>query len=100
MIEVVIQYVLSPVMAAGAGFLVYLAKERRSTDNSCATGIMLLLRREIIDLHKKHVIDGDPIDKDEFTNISEVYSCYKALGGNSLADKLYHELDEIKITEA
>ena len=99
MLETIIQYIILPIIAAGVGYLVVAAKDQKKKDGSTASGIMLLLRRELFDLHKKFVINGDTMERDDYENIVEVYECYKALGGNSMADKLYRELDELKISE-
>ena len=99
MIETIIQYILSPIIVALVGYVVYLLKEQKAGDDRRAKGIMLLLRRELINSHNQYVIKGETLGREEYEDIVEVYECYKALGGNSMADKLYKEIDELKITE-
>lgn len=94
MITFIIQYILSPVILAFTGYMTWLLQHNKRTGDANATGTMLLLRREIIEDHRRFILDGEPMSADEFAYINEVYNAYKGLNGNGMADKLYAELEK------
>ena len=98
-IQTLIQYIASPLAVAAFGYIIHILKDQRKGDKAASSGIMLLLRRELYDMHKKFVLRDDKFTRDDYSNVVEVYECYKALGGNSTADKLYEELDDLEIME-
>ena len=88
----ILEYVVSPILVAGLGYIVWLLQLSKKTGDANATGTMLLLRREIIDDHRRFLIEGEAMTPDDFAYIDEVYQAYKALKGNGMADKLYNEI--------
>lgn len=96
MILPIIEYIVSPILVAGLGYIVWLLQQSKKTGDANATGTMLLLRREIIEDHRRFFIEGEKMSPDDFAYIDEVYQAYKGLKGNGMADKLF---DEIKRKE-
>lgn len=94
--QILIEYILSPVLIAGLGYIVWLLKQQKKANDATDKGIMLLLRREIISDHKKYCIKGETITPFEYHDIVEMHEAYKALGGNGMTDKLMDELEEIE----
>lgn len=94
--ESIIQYIISPVLVAGVGYIIKLLQDGRKTSNANARGTMLLLRREIVASHTKHCIHGDEMTPFDYEDIEEIHSTYKELGGNGLTDKMYQELEDLR----
>lgn len=92
----ILQYVVSPILVAGLGYIVWLLQQSKKVTNANATGTMLLLRREIIEDHRRFCLEGEPMTADDFAYIDEVFKAYKGLGGNGMADKLFGELSKIE----
>lgn len=97
--ETIIQYILSPVIVGLVSYIVYLLKNSKKKDDANARGIMLLLRRQIVDDYEKFAIKGEPMTAFDYENIDEVYSAYKTLEGNGMADKMFKELQGIDIVK-
>ena len=97
MIETLIQYVLSPIIAAAMGYVIYLLKESKKTEDANAKGTMLLLRRQIINDYSKYVEKGEPMTAFDFDDINEIHTAYKGLNGNGLTDKMFETLSGIDI---
>lgn len=95
--EQIIQYVLSPVIAALCGYMVKLMQDNRKTISANAKGTMLLLRQQIIKAHHKHVVKGEPMTAFDFEDLTEVHQTYKDLDGNGLTDKMWEELTSLQI---
>ena len=95
----IIQYVVNPLLVAGVGYIIKILTDNRKNNKAASRGIMLLLRQRIMQLHKKFVTNGEPMSHDDYDDIVETYNTYKELGGNLMIDKLFHEIDEIRITE-
>ena len=75
----IIEYVISPIIVAALGYIVWLLQQNRKIGDANATGTMLLLRREIIEDHRRFVLEGETMSADEFAYIHEVYLAYKGL---------------------
>ena len=61
MMIAIIEYVISPVLVAFMGWIVYLLKEQKKSTSAQEKGLMLLLRREIIGAHKRFGEQGEPM---------------------------------------
>lgn len=96
MITTIIQYVLSPIILAVMGYITWLLQQSKKTGDANATGTMLLLRREIIEDHRRFCIEGETMTPDDFAFLDEVYHAYKGLHGNGMADKLYEEMKRLE----
>ena len=60
-------------------------------------GVMLELRRDIIEEHNRYVNDQKPMLPLAYDNLCEVYDTYKALDGNGMAKKLMEEIETVHI---
>lgn len=107
---IIIQYILSPVIVALMGYIVWLLKQTREDSAKQAKqaaadaeankkGTMLLLRRQIIADHQRYCINGDPMPSYAYENFCETYEAYKALGGNSMAVKMYNEVQDLNLAK-
>ena len=97
MLELIIQYLFSPVIIAFCGYMTFLLKENRKTTRANGDGTKLLLRKEIILAHKKYITQGEPMTAFDFQNLQEIHETYKALEGNGLTDKMWEEIKELKV---
>lgn len=88
----ILEFVISPILGAILGYIIWLLQQNRKVTDANATGTMLLLRREIIEDHRRFCINDETFTPDDFAYIDEVYKAYKGLKGNGMADKLYDEL--------
>ena len=96
----IIEYIISPIIVAVLGYIVWLLQQNKKTGDANATGTMLLLRREIIEDHRRFILEKESMSADEFAYICEVYQAYKGLNGNGMADKLYQELERKETGES
>lgn len=87
------------VLAAFLGYAISLLKDSKKTTDANAKGTMLLLRREIIEAHKRHCIQGEPMDAFSYKDVQEIHAAYKALKGNGLTDKMFGELEALDIAK-
>ena len=55
-------------------------------------GMRSLLRSQLVDMHHKYVVEGQPCSVDEHDNAEQVYKAYHALGGNGTGTHLYQEI--------
>lgn len=99
MITTLIEYVLSPVLVALMGWVVYILKEQKKSTSAQEKGLMLLLRREIIAAHDKYCVKGDPMSRLDFETLIETNEAYQALGGNGLTERLVEDIKVLDITE-
>ena len=88
---------LLTIVTAGVGYAVHLLKEDRKISDANAKGTMLLLRREIVEYHKRCCKEGEPLTSFHFSDLTEIHDAYKALGGNGLTDKMYDDLMALDI---
>lgn len=91
--DTIIQYIFSPVIAALSGYMVYLLQQNRKSNSASGKGIQLLLRRQIINAHKKFVVDKEAMTAFDFEDLEEIHGAYKALDGNGLTDKMWEEIE-------
>lgn len=84
--------VVTPLM----GYIVWLLKQQTKDRNAYEKGIMLLLRVQIIEYHDKYMRKG-AIPTYAYDNFEDIYNCYHELGGNSMADKMHKEINELHL---
>ena len=92
MIDTIITYIASPVIVAFMGYIVWLLQQSKKAQTAQEKGIMLLLRREILNDHKKYCVDNEPMMPLAYDDLCEIHNAYKALGGNGMTDKLFSEI--------
>lgn len=95
----IIEYVISPVLVALMGWVVYILKEQKKSTSAQEKGLMLLLRREIIEAHDKYCVKGDPMNRLDYETIVETNEAYQLLGGNGLTEKLVEDIKVLDIKE-
>lgn len=78
------------------GYLVYILKDNKSERKANATGLMLLLRVQLIEYHDKYMKEG-AIPSYAYENFCEMYEAYHALGGNGMITKMFEEVKELNI---
>lgn len=64
-------------------------EERQNETHRC------LLRDRILDIYNRHSEKGE-INFFDLENVSYLYSQYKALGGNSFIDEIWHQIEQWK----
>lgn len=88
----ILTVVVTPLM----GYIVWLLKQQTKDRNAYEKGIMLLLRVQIIEYHDKYMKKGT-IPTYAYDNFEDMYQCYHDLGGNSMADKMHREINELHL---
>lgn len=106
--------VLSVVLTALMGYIVWLLKEQRKQKavdiaernahirqeqeerNNNSRGTMLLLMVQLIEYHDKYMNIGN-IPSYAYENFTEMYKAYHALGGNGMITKMMHEIEELHL---
>lgn len=88
----ILTVVVTPLM----GYIVWLLKQQTKDRNAYEKGIMLLLRVQIIEYHDKYMRTGT-IPTYAYDNFEDMYNCYHDLGGNSMADKMHKEINELHL---
>lgn len=89
--EVVRQAVqwLVPAMCGGAAMLVAVAWRY---GRAVVHGLRVLLRAEIIRIHREYVQTGRPVPVEVMDEADDAYSAYSALGGNGTGTKMHDEI--------
>jgi len=90
----ILTVVVTPLM----GYIVWLLKQQTKDRNAYEKGIMLLLRVQIIEYHDKYIRKGT-IPTYAYDNFEDMYRCYHDLGGNSMADKMHEEINELHLQQ-
>ena len=90
--------VLTVVVTPLIGYIVWLLKEQKKDRNAQEKGIMLLLRVQLIEYHDKYMRLGE-IPTYAYDNYEDMYKCYHELGGNSMADKMHAEINELRLQQ-
>jgi len=90
----VLTVVVTPLM----GYIVWLLKEQKKDRTAQEKGIMLLLRVQLIEYHDKYMRKGK-IPTYAFQNFEDMYQAYHELGGNSMAEKMHEEINELRLQQ-
>lgn len=78
------------------GLMVHFLKEQKSDRKANTTGLMLLLRVQLIEYHDKYVKAGE-IPSYAYENFCEMYAAYHELGGNGMVTKMFEEVKQLHI---
>ena len=84
------------IVTALCSYIVWLLKKLTNTRGYTATGVMILLRREINNIYDE-LKDKEQITKDEYREMYEAYDVYHSLGGNGIGTKMFNEISEKEI---
>lgn len=90
----ILTVVVTPLM----GYIVWLLKEQKKDRTAQEKGIMLLLRVQLIEYHDKYMRKGK-IPTYAFQNFEDMYEAYHELGGNSMAEKMHDEINELRLQQ-
>lgn len=78
------------------GYIIKVLKKQKKDREATATGLMLLLRVQLIEYHDKYTNLGE-IPSYAYQNFGEMYNSYHQLGGNGMIDKMSDEIDELHL---
>ena len=101
---------LSPVLAATVGALAGLLKAARKREMQhdaqrdaehrlLMDGMREMLRSQLYDMHRRYVVDGEPMPYAEKERATDVYTTYHGLGGNGTGTHIYQELMKAHIVD-
>lgn len=117
MAQTIISNILSPVIVALVGYIVWLlqqtrteqkqARDKAQEDAEKATkqlaaisgGVCFLLRERLDKYHTKYCVRGEAMSKTDFDDVETCYHYYSELGGNGTGEKEYTELRSLDISE-
>ena len=99
MAPTIIEFVISPIVAAFMGYVVWALKDQRKRTSANNRGTMILLRDKIIEDHSRYVVESKPMPSYAYENFVETYEAYRALGGNGMAEKMYSEMQAVQINK-
>lgn len=85
-------WVVTSFLGACGGVLLTRARKSREEDAAMRDGMRSLLRSQLVEMHHKYVVEGQPCSVDEHDNAEQVYKAYHALGGNGTGTHLYQEI--------
>lgn len=88
--------ILTVVLTAMLGYIVWLLKQQKTERDANSRGTMLLLRVQLIEYHDKYVQLGH-IPSYAYQNFCEMYEAYHALGGNGMMEKMKEEVDGLHL---
>ena len=74
--------------------------ERRQREELAAikAGMVCSLRADLVDMHRRYVVDGVPCPVSEKDRMDETYHAYHALGGNGTGTVLWQQvMEEAKV---
>ena len=101
--EQLLGYVVAPAMTLVIGALAGSLKAslRRERDRDAAKeaehkalcmGMREMMRRELYEMHRRYVVEGEPMPYEEKEREDEVYRVYHSLGGNGTGTHVHQEL--------
>lgn len=67
-------------------------KRRDAEHAALMAGMRELMRVQLYDMHKRYVVNGEPMPYDEKERADSVYAVYHALGGNGTGTHIHDEL--------
>jgi len=78
------------------GYMVWLLKQRKKSEDANSRGTMLLLRVQLIEYHDRYTALGH-IPSYAYENFVEMYEAYHDLGGNGMVTHMYEEVKKLEI---
>ena len=95
--------ILAPVATAAIGALAGSLREARrrgrerdermdAEHRALMSGMRELMRDQLYKMHKRYVVDGEPMPYEEKERADSVYLVYHALGGNGTGTHVHDEL--------
>lgn len=96
----ILGWILAPVCSALITYIVTARKSKAKHDKAMESGLMVLLRQQLIDYHRAYVQTGKGCPESIKEQATAVHDAYAALGGNGTGTQLWHEIMEAHITNA
>lgn len=84
------------VLPAVLGYIVWLLKQRKKSEDANNKGTMLILRVQLIEYHDRYMALGH-IPSYAYENFVEMYDAYHDLGGNGMVTHMYEEVKKLEI---
>lgn len=78
------------------GYVVWLLKRMDEKRDAQSSGIMILLRIQLIEYHDKYIAQHS-IPSYAYENFLDAYEAYHKLGGNGMIDKMKQEVEQLDI---
>lgn len=78
------------------GYIVWLLKQRKKSEDANSKGTMLLLRVQLIEYHDRYMALGY-IPSYAYENFVEMYEAYHNLGGNGMVTHMQEEVKKLEI---
>ena len=115
MAQTIIANILSPVIVALMGYIVWVLQQTRTEQsrarkkaeedaakaaqqlNAISNGVCFLLRGRLDHFHDKFVVNGEPMSTEDFEAVETCWRNYSALGGNGTGQKEYEDLRGLTI---
>lgn len=95
MLASIVTTCVSVVLTAVSGYLVWLAQQRYKTDKKGDKAMMVLLRRELRELHDRYMADG-VVTSEQLGEYNEIYDVYKDHGGNGTGTVWYADVNKLR----
>lgn len=92
----IIVAVITPLITAGMGYIVYLLKKKDKDGDNSDKAMMMLLRRELRETYKE-MSSKTSITIEELEEFDEIYDVYHELGGNGTGTKMRDYVHQIKV---
>lgn len=117
MTQTIISSILSPVIVALMGYIVWVLQQTRTEQtqarkkaeenaanarnqlDAISNGVCFLLRGRLDHFHDKFVVRGEPMSTEDFEAVEICWRNYSALGGNGTGKKEYDDLRSLDITK-
>lgn len=91
MIQTIAPLILTPLMGVITWLLTRVLEERRTS----SSGMKLLLKAELKELHKQHMENGK-ITSEDVAEFNEIYETYHNLKGNGLGTIWKEDIDKLE----
>ena len=86
---------ISVVLTAVSGYLVWVAQQRYKTDKKGDKAMMVLLRRELRELHDRYM-DAGVVTSEQLGEYNELFDVYKEHGGNGTGTVWHADVNKLR----
>lgn len=74
------------------------AEEAKKELDAIKKGLMLELRKGLLEDHERYCVQKESMQPLTYETVCEVHEAYKALGGNGMTDKIFHEIQNVHLS--
>lgn len=93
-----IGYVITGLVGAAACYVYIKLKVIMREIAAIKTGLTCELKAQIVEMHRRYVVVGEPCPVSETERMDETYHAYHDLGGNGTGTRLWQQfMDEAKV---